>query len=151
MNMDKIKKKLSRKANNCKESIKADAEEFLCILYPAMQHLNKIDRIEGPAHDMKLAALAMIGHFNVAYRCPEARLENIQLMFADYAQLNSMFILCARQGLFYESERFNLASRIERMEKGIDKWHSAVTSAQRQVGGKVGFFGDNEARVHPQD
>lgn len=149
--MDKIKKKLSRKANNCKESIKAHAEEFLCILYPAMQHLDKIDRMEGPAYDMKRAALDMIGHFTIAYHCPEVRLKNIQLMFADYAKLNSTFILCARQGLFYENERFKLASRIEKMDEGIDKWHSAVTSAQRQVGGKVGFFGDNEARVHPQD
>ena len=68
--MNEYKKSRSNRANNDKDSILADAKNLLYILYPAVERMRKIDRIEGAPMEMKRAAVNIIRHFSIAKECP---------------------------------------------------------------------------------
>ena len=68
------------KAKKDKGSILADVKNLLYVLHPAIQHMPKIERIEGAPQEMKRAAFDIIRHFQTAKECPEVRLEHIHEM-----------------------------------------------------------------------
>lgn len=84
---------------NDKDSILADTKNLLYILYPAIQRMPKIERIEGAPVMMKSACYGIIGHFSIAKECPEVRLDHIRAMFGEYGKLLAAFDLCIQFGL----------------------------------------------------
>lgn len=125
----------STKAKRDKLSILASAKGFLSVLLPAMQKVPKIERMDGAVHEMKLSAFDIISHFTTAYNCPEARLENIQLMFGDYGRMLSCFEIANLQNVLTDNVKFELSIQLSKIEEGIVKWHNAVQTLQRQVCG----------------
>ena len=78
--MNEHKKPRSNKAKNDKDSILADAKNLLAILYPAIQRMPKIERIEGAPTEMKRATLGIIRHFSIAKECQDERVSEIRKM-----------------------------------------------------------------------
>ena len=136
--MNEYKKPRGNKARNDKGSILADAKNLLYILYPAIQRMPKIERIEGAPVEMKKAAQNIIRHFHIAKECQEVRLEHIQEMFGDYGVLLSNFELCIAQGLLTDSDKLRIAIQLDRIEEGVRKWRNAARSLKRQEQQEVG-------------
>lgn len=116
----------SNKAKKDKGSILADTKNLLCILHPAIQHMPKIERIEGAPCEMKTACYDLIRYFTTAIDCPEVRIENIHKMFGSFGILLATFELCIQFGLFTDSEKLKIAIQLERIEEGIKKWRNAT-------------------------
>ena len=112
-------------------SILAHTKELLRHLLPAIQRMPKIERIDGAGVEMKRAAFNIIAHFTIAYYCPERREEYIRTMIGDYARLQAAFEIALLQGIIMESKKLPVAERMERIEKGISRWRTALSS-QRQ-------------------
>lgn len=123
----------SNKAKRDKGSILADTKNLLCILHPALQHMPKIERIEGGPCEMKKACYNLIGHFTTAMECSESRLECIHKIFADFGIMLAAFDLSIQLGLFTDSEKLRIAIQIERIEEGIKKWRNATRSLKSQA------------------
>ena len=87
--MNEHKKPRVNKAKNDKDSILADAKNLLYILYPAIQRMPKIERIEGAPVEIKRAVQNIIRHFSIAKECQEVKQEHIREMIGDkeYNQL----------------------------------------------------------------
>ena len=136
--MNEYKKPRGNKARNDKDSILADAKNLLYILYPAIQRMPKIERIEGAPVEMKKAAQNIIRHFHIAKECQEVRLEHIQEIFGDYGVLLSNFELCIAQGLLTDSDKLRIAIQLDRIEEGVRKWRNAARSLKRQEQQEVG-------------
>ena len=140
--MNSYKKSRGNKAKRDKDSILAEAKNLLFILYPAIQRMPKIERIEGAPVEMKRAAIGIIQSFTIAKECPEVRLHEIHKMFGHYGALLAAFDLCIVEGLLTDSDKVRIAERMERIEEGVRKWRSAsrvlVRQAQQQVGGGDG-------------
>ena len=120
------------KAKRDKGSILADVKNLLYVLHPAIQHMPKIERIEGAPVEMKRACYDLIRHFTVAIECQEVRLANIHQMFGDFGTLLASFELCIQFGLFIDSEKLRIATQLERIEEGIRKWRNATRSLRSQ-------------------
>ena len=118
----------SNKAKRDKGSILADVTNLLAILYPAMQKMPKIDRIEGAPRELKTACYGIIRHYNMAKENPEVRLANIRAMFGDFGVMQAAFGLCVQFGLMTDSTKFAIAIQLERIEEGIRKWRNATRS-----------------------
>ena len=71
---------MSAKARKDKDSILADTKNLLKILLPAIQRMPKIERHDGVAQEMKVAALSLVSHFTTAFNCPEVREQYIHLL-----------------------------------------------------------------------
>ena len=136
--MNEYKKPRGNKARNDKDSILADAKNLLYILYPAIQRMPKIERIEGAPVEMKKAAQNIIRHFHIAKECQEVRLKHIQEIFGDYGVLLSNFELCIAQGLLTDSDKLRIAIQLDRIEEGVRKWRNAARSLKRQEQQEVG-------------
>ncbi len=140
--MNNYKKPRGNKAKRDKDSILAEAKNLLFILYPAIQRMPKIERIEGAPVEMKRAAIGIIQSFTIAKECPEVRLHEIHKMFGHYGALLAAFDLCIVEGLLTDSDKVRIAERMERIEEGVRKWRSAsrvlVRQVQQQVGGGDG-------------
>ena len=54
-------------------SIPAETKQLLRHLIPAIQHMPKIDRIDGVGAEMKRAAWGILREYHMAYRCQESR------------------------------------------------------------------------------
>ena len=67
--MNEHKNPRSNKARKDKDSILADTKNLLYIVYPAIQRMPKIERIEGAPMEMKRAAQQIIHHFSIAKEC----------------------------------------------------------------------------------
>lgn len=127
------------KANNDKDSILADAKELLKVLYPAIQRMPKIERIEGAPVEMRRAAVNIIRRFSIAKECPENRLANIHEMFGEFGILLAAFEICIVRGLLTDRDKLDIAMRMERIEEGIRKWRNATRSSKGQAAGQVGL------------
>ena len=136
--MNEYKKPRGNKARNDKDSILADTKNLLYILYPAIQRMPKIERIEGAPVEMKKAALNIIRHFHIAKECQEVRMEHIREIFGDYGVLLSNFELCIAQGLLTDSDKLRIAIQLDRIEEGVRKWRNAARSLKRQEQQEVG-------------
>lgn len=97
------------KAKRDKGSILADVKNLLYVLHPAIQHMPKIERIEGAPVEMKRACYDLIRHFTVAIECQEVRLANIHQMFGEFGMLLASFELCIQFGLFKRAFRLMLS------------------------------------------
>ena len=138
--MNEHKKPRSNKAKNDKDSILADAKNLLAILYPAIQRMPKIERIEGAPTEMKRATLGIIRHFSIAKECHEERALEIRKMIGEFGVLLSAFELCIVQGLLTDKDQLKIAMQLDRLEEGVMKWRNAVRShSKRQEQQKVGF------------
>lgn len=120
------------KAKKDKGSILADVKNLLYVLHPALQHMPKIERIEGAPQQMKVACYDLVRHFSTAMECPEVRLEQIHRMFADFGVFLAAFEICLQSGFFTDSERLRIAMQLERIEEGIRKWRNATRSPKSQ-------------------
>ena len=137
--MNEHKRPRSNKAKNDKDSILADAKNLLYILYPSIQRMPKIERIEGAPVEMKRAVLGIIRHFSIAKEYPEQRDAEIRQMFGEFGILLATFELCIVQGLLTEKDQLKIAIQLERIEEGVRKWRNAVRShTKRQVQQTVG-------------
>ena len=136
--MNEYKKPRGNKARNDKDSILADAKNLLYILYPAIQRMPKIERIEGAPVEMKKAAQNIIRHFHIAKECQEVRMDHIREIFGDYGVLLSNFELCIAQGLLTDSDKLRIAIQLDRIEEGVKKWRNAARSLKRQEQQEVG-------------
>jgi len=112
-------------------SIEAEAKEMLRHLHPAIQHMPKIDRIDGAGAEMRRAAYAIIREYHIAYFCPEVRKEHIRQLIGWYGHLQAALEICCLQGIMREQFKMPIALRMERIEEGIKKWKNS-RSAQRQ-------------------
>ena len=122
----------SNKAKRDKGSILADTKNLLRVLHPALQHMPKIERIEGAPCEMKRACYNLIRHFTTGIECPEVRLESIHKMFGDFGTLLACFELCIQFGLFTDTEKLHIAMQLERIEEGIRKWRNATRQPKSQ-------------------
>lgn len=118
--------------------IKVELTEFLIILTRAIQRMPKIERIEGAGTEMKRAAYAMVRYYHKAWYCKENRTKYIEEMIGWYGCLQTSFELAIRSGIIDISFRLPLASRMERIEGGVMKWHKS-RSSQRQERGQCRF------------
>lgn len=123
----------TNKAKNDKDSILADTKNLLGILYPAMQRMPKIERIEGAPVEMRRAAINIIHNFCIAKEYQEVRHEYIRHMLGEFGVLLSVFEICINQGLFTDSDKLKIAIQLERIEEGVKKWRNALRSQNRQV------------------
>lgn len=130
--MNEHKKPRGNKAHNDKDSILADTKNLLFILYPAIQRMPKIERIEGAPVEMKKAAQNIIRNFSVAKECQEVRQERIREMIGEFGILLANFELCIVQGLMTDSDKLRVAMQLERIEEGVRKWRNAVRSLKHQ-------------------
>jgi len=130
--MNEYKKPRGNKAHNDKDSILADAKNLLYILYPAIQRMPKIERIEGAPVEMKKATQNIIRNFSVAKECQEVRQECIREMIGEFGILLANFELCIAQGLMTDSDKLRVAMQLERIEEGVRKWRNAVRSLKHQ-------------------
>ena len=130
--MNEHKKPRGNKAHNDKDSILADTKNLLFILYPAIQRMPKIERIEGAPVEMKKAAQNIIRNFSVAKECQEVRQERIREMIGEFGILLANFELCIAQGLMTDSDKLRVAIQLERIEEGVRKWRNAVRSLKHQ-------------------
>ena len=132
LTMNEHKKPRGNKAKNDKDSILADAKNLLYILYPAVQRMPKIERIEGAPQEMKRALHNIIRHFSVAKECQEVRHERIREMFGEFGILLANFELCISYGLLTDADKLKIAVQLERIEEGVRKWRNATRSINRQ-------------------
>ena len=146
--MNEHKKPRGHKAHNDKDSILADAKNLLYILYPAIQRMPKIERIEGAPVEMKKAAQNIIRHFSIAKECQEVRQERIREMFGEFGILLANFELCIVQGLLTDKDKLGIAMQLERIEEGVRKWRNAARSLKRQEQQTVGLNGQEAAVRH---
>lgn len=123
---------MGAKARKDKDSILADAKNFITILLPAIQRMPKIERHDGAAQEMKKAAFGIVSNFTTAYNCPEVRLEYIHRMFGNYGCLLAAFEILIQQGLLTNAEKVRLALCLERIEAGITKWYNALKSTRQE-------------------
>ena len=122
----------SNKAKRDKGAILADTKNLLGILHVALQHMPKIERIEGAPCEFKRACYDLIRHYNTAFGCPEVRLENIHRMFGDFGVMLASFDLCINCGFFTDTERLHIAEQLDKIEEGIEKWRNATRSPKSQ-------------------
>ncbi len=120
------------KAHNDKSSILADVKNLLKILYPAIQGMPKIHRIEGAPVEMKNAAHQIIRNFCIARECQDVRTECIREMIGWYGVLLADFELMVTLGLLNEKNQLAIAMQLERIEEGVRRWRSATRSPKRQ-------------------
>ena len=120
------------KAKRDKGSILADVKNLLLILYPAIQRMPKIERMEGAPQEMKRACYEIIDHYTVAKECPEVRREHIRMMVGAFGKLLTAFDLCIEFGLLTGSAQLRMAIQLERIEEGVRKWNNASRSAMSQ-------------------
>lgn len=136
--MNEHKKPRGHKAHNDKDSILADAKNLLYILYPAIQRMPKIERIEGAPVEMKRAVQNIIRHFSIAKECQGVRQEHIREMIGEFGILLANFELCIAQGLLTDKDKLRIAVQLERIEEGVRKWRNAARSLKRQEQQEVG-------------
>ncbi|MBO4657962.1 MAG: hypothetical protein J5639_09345 [Bacteroidales bacterium] len=137
----------SNKAKKDKGSILVDVTNLLAILYPAIQKMPKIERIEGAPREMKTACYGIIRHYSVAKENPEVRMWHIRSMFGDYGVLLTAFSLCVQYGLFTDSVKLAVAVQLERIEEGIRKWRNATRSPKSEEQLQVADGPSEEAAV----
>lgn len=130
--MNDHRKPRGNRARNDKSSILSDAKNLLFILYPAIQRMPKIERMEGAPIEMERAAINIVRYFNIAKECPEARNEYIRRMFGEFGTLLATFDLCITKGLFTDSIKLRIAVQLDRIEEGVRKWRNATRSQSRQ-------------------
>lgn len=116
-------------------SILAEVKEMMRHLHPALQKMNKTERIDGSGSEMRRAAYAIIREYYMAYYCPETRKRHVEQLIGEYGVLVSAFEICCRQGTMEDGFKLPIAMRMERIEEGIKKWNNAM-SAQRQERGQ---------------
>ena len=129
--MNEHKKPRGHKAHNDKDSILADAKNLLYILYPAIQRIPKIERIEGAPIEMKRATQNIIRHFSIAKECQEVRQEHIREMLGEFGILLSNFELCITQGLLKNRTSYQ---RIMQLKDtiGVEWWKWLDWDQRRQ-------------------
>ena len=137
----------SNKAKRDKGSILADTKNLLRVLHPALQHMPKIERIEGAPVEMKRACYDLIRHFTVAMECQEVRLHYIHKMISDFGVALASFELCIQFGLFVDSDKLRIAIQLERIEEGIKKWRNATRSLRSQERQEVADITSEESAV----
>ena len=126
-------------------SILAEVKEMMRHLHPALQKMNKTERIDGAGAEMRRAAYAIIREYYIAYHCPETRKQHVEQLIGEYGVHISAFEICCRQGTMEGGFKLPIAMRMERIEEGIKKWNNAM-SAQRQEHGQ-GTRHETEATV----
>ena len=136
--MNEHKKPRGHKAHNDKDSILADTKNLLYILYPAIQRMPKIERIEGAPVELKRSAQNIIRHFSIAKEYQDARQGQIREMFGEFGILLANFELCISQGLLTDKDKLRTAVQLERIEEGVRKWRNAARSLKRQDQQTVG-------------
>ena len=146
--MNEHKKPRGHKAHNDKDSILADAKNLLYILYPAIQRMPKIERIEGAPVEMKKGTQNIIRHFSIAKECQEVRHECIREIFGEFGIVLANFELCIVQGLLTDRDKLRIAEQLERIEEGVRRWRNAARSLKRQEQQTVGLNRQEVAARH---
>jgi hypothetical protein len=136
--MNEHKKPRGHKAHNDKDSILADTKNLLYILYPIIQRMPKIERVEGAPVEMKRAAQGIVRHFSIAKECQEVRQEHIREIFGEFGILLANFELCVTHGFIADKDKLRIATQLERIEEGVRKWRNAARSLKRQEQQMVG-------------
>ena len=134
--MNELDKTRGNRARRDKYSILADTKNLLVALYPAIQNMAKIERIEGSPVEIKRACREIIRHFSIAKECPEVRDEHIRQMIGEYGILQSNFEICNNQGLFTKGKRLEIANQLNNIKEGVMKWRNA-TRTKRQAQAEV--------------
>ena len=128
--MNEHKKPRGHKDHNDKDSILADAKNLLYILYPAIQRMPKIERIEGAPVEMKRATQNIIRHFSIAKECQEVRQEHIREMLGEFGILLSNFELCITQGLLKNRTSYKRICTLR--DAIVDEWWRWLDWDQRR-------------------
>ena len=113
----------------------ADTKNLLKILFPVIQDMPKIERIEGAPVEMKRTAANIIYHFSIAKECEEVRLEHIHKMIGNFGVLQAMFEICLP--LITDSNKLAIAKQLERIEEGVRKWRIATRQLKSREQRKV--------------
>ena len=113
-------------------SIPAEAKQLLRHLIPAIQHMPKVDRVDGVGAEMKRAAWGILREFHMAYHCPESRDRHIEEMVGWYGVLVDALEIACLQGVLADGSKLNIAQRLERIEEGILKWHNSIRQERDQ-------------------
>ncbi len=111
-----------------KDSILVDVKQLIKLYHPVYQRMPKIERIDGCAREFKVACYDMVRHFCVAYNCPEAKVQNIQLMAADFGVMMASFDLLRDLGVATNRDLYLMAERLTRIEDGMARWRNYVKS-----------------------
>ena len=115
-------------------SIPAEVKEMLRFLHPAIQHMPKIERIDGVGAELRRAAYAILREYHIAYYCREAKAEHIRQMVGWFGHLQAAFEVACQLGVLKDGFKLSIAMRMERIEEGVMKWKNSQ-SAQRQESG----------------
>ena len=107
--MNELDKTRGNRARRDKDSILADTKNLLAVLYPAIQNMAKIERIEGSPVEIKRACREIIRHFSIAKECPEVRDEHIRQMIGEYGILQIVWqygiIIKGNPAIIYSRKR----------------------------------------------
>ena len=114
---------------------------MLRYIIPAVQHMPKVDRIDGVGAEMRRASWGILREFYMAYHCPESRDRHIEEIIGWYGILVSAIEIGCLQGILKDQFKLNIAMRMERIEEGILKWHNSIRQERGQ--GTAGEPGDS--------
>lgn len=124
-------------------SIPAETKQLLRHLIPAIQHMPKVDRIEGVGAEMKRAAWGILREYHMAYRCQESRIRHLEEMVGWYGVLVDALEIACLQGILADGFKLNIAMRLERIEEGIQKWHNSIRQERDQGTEPMGLWADS--------
>lgn len=123
-----MKQRHQNQTKRDKDSILVDVKQLIKLYHPVYQRMPKIERIDGCAREFKTACYDMVRHFCVAYNCPEAKVQNIQLMAADFGVMMASFDLLRDLGVATNHDLYLMAERLTRIEDGMARWRNYVKS-----------------------
>lgn len=127
-----MKQRHQNQTKRDKDSILVDVKQLIKLYHPVYQRMPKIERIDGCAREFKAACYDMVRHFCVAYNCPEAKVQNIQLMAADFGVMMASFDLLRDLGVATNRDLYLMAERLTRIEDGMARWRNYVKSTLAQ-------------------
>lgn len=137
---------MSNKANKDKGSVLKDIEQLLDAFEPAFMRMPKIRRIHGAAVRMEDAAYDIIHYFSIAYEMRDSaeKRHYINQMIGAYGRMQSCFKRLmkvdidtmkksdgdskGKMCLFSDHTKLEIALCMERIEEGMKRWRSSVSS-----------------------
>ena len=117
-------------------SIPAEVKEMLRFLHPAIQHMPKIERVDGVGAVLRKTAYELIEEYGMSYyaRDPKVKAEHALAMVGKFATLQAAFEVSCLLGVMKDGFKLSIAMRMERIQEGVMKWKNSQ-SAQRQESG----------------
>ena len=115
-------------------SIPAEVKEMLRILHPAIQHMPKIERIDGVGAEMRKAAYAILREYHIAYFCKDGKEEHVRKMVGWFGHLQAAFEVACQMGVMKDGFKLSIAMRMERIEEGVMKWNNSQSTRRQESG-----------------